>query len=73
MSDGNKSSDPACNATDAVSVRSGNLKAGIPADLPEDELIARAKESAKVQAHLNGGEIRQTIVVPRKLVNLVVR
>jgi leucyl-tRNA synthetase len=45
----------------------------VPADLPEDELIARAKESAKVQAHLNGGEIRQTIVVPRKLVNLVVR
>ena len=44
----------------------------VPADLPEDELIARAKESPKVQAHLNGGEIRQTIVVPRKLVNLVV-
>jgi hypothetical protein len=25
-----------------------------------------------VQAQLNGGEIRQTIVVPRKLVNLVI-
>ncbi|MEP6813283.1 MAG: class I tRNA ligase family protein, partial [Actinomycetota bacterium] len=44
----------------------------VPADLPEDELVARAKESPKVQVHLNGGEIRQTIVVPRKLVNLVV-
>jgi leucyl-tRNA synthetase len=44
----------------------------VPVDLPEDELVARAKESLKVQAHLNGGEIRQTIVVPRKLVNLVV-
>jgi leucyl-tRNA synthetase len=44
----------------------------VPADLPEEELIARAKESPKVQAHLNGGKIRQTIVVPRKLVNLVV-
>ena len=44
----------------------------VPADLPEDELVARAKESPKVQAHLNGAEIRQTIVVPRKLVNLVV-
>jgi leucyl-tRNA synthetase len=44
----------------------------VPADLPEEELVARAKESPKVQAHLNGGEIRQTIVVPRKLVNLVV-
>jgi leucyl-tRNA synthetase len=44
----------------------------VPVDLPEDELVARAKESPKVRAHLNGGEIRQTIVVPRKLVNLVV-
>jgi leucyl-tRNA synthetase len=45
----------------------------VPADLPEEELVARAKKSPKVQTHLNGGEIRQTIVVPRKLVNLVVR
>ena len=44
----------------------------VPADLPEEELVARAKESPKVQAHLDGAEIRQTIVVPRKLVNLVV-
>jgi leucyl-tRNA synthetase len=44
----------------------------VPADLPEDELVARAKESPKVQAQLNGAEIRQTIVVPRKLVNLVI-
>jgi leucyl-tRNA synthetase len=44
----------------------------VPADLPEDELVARAKESPKVQAHVDGGEVRQTIVVPRKLVNLVV-
>jgi leucyl-tRNA synthetase len=43
----------------------------VPADLPEDELVALAKESPKVQAHLDGGQIRQTIVVPRKLVNLV--
>jgi leucyl-tRNA synthetase len=44
----------------------------VPADLSEEELVARAKESPKVQAHLDGGEVRQTIVVPRKLVNLVV-
>jgi leucyl-tRNA synthetase len=44
----------------------------VPVDLPEDELVARAKESPKVQAHLDGGEIRQTIVVPRKLINLVI-
>ena len=43
----------------------------VPADLPEEELIARAKASPKVQARLDGGQIRQTIVVPRKLVNLV--
>jgi leucyl-tRNA synthetase len=44
----------------------------VRADLPEDELVARAKESPKVQAQLNGAEIRQTIVVPRRLVNLVI-
>jgi len=44
----------------------------VPADLPEEELVERAKGSEKVQAHLDGKEIRQTIVVPGKLVNLVV-
>jgi leucyl-tRNA synthetase len=44
----------------------------VPSDLPEEELVARAKGSPKVQAQLNGAQIRQTIVVPRKLVNLVV-
>jgi leucyl-tRNA synthetase len=40
--------------------------------LSEDELVARAKASPRVQAQLNGGQIRKTIVVPGKLVNLVV-
>jgi leucyl-tRNA synthetase len=44
----------------------------VPADLAEAELVERAKGSAKVQAHLDGKEIRQTVVVPGKLVNLVV-
>ena len=44
----------------------------VPADTPEDELVERAKASAKVSAHLDGKEIRKTIVVPQKLVNLVV-
>jgi leucyl-tRNA synthetase len=43
----------------------------VPADLAEEELIERAKASPRVQAHLDGSEIRQTIVVPRKLVNIV--
>jgi leucyl-tRNA synthetase len=44
----------------------------VPAGLSEEELIALAKGSEKVQAHLNGGEPRRVIVVPDKLVNLVV-
>jgi len=44
----------------------------VAADASEAELVERAKASPKVQAHLDGKEIRQTIVVPRKLVNLVV-
>ena len=43
----------------------------VPADLAEDELVARAKASPKAQAYLNGQEPR-AFVVPRKLVNLVV-
>jgi len=41
-------------------------------DESEDDLVARAKASERVQAQLDGKEIRQTIVVPGKLVNLVV-
>jgi leucyl-tRNA synthetase len=44
----------------------------VAADASEEELVARAKESPRVQAHLDGKQIRQTIVVPGKLVNLVV-
>jgi leucyl-tRNA synthetase len=44
----------------------------VATNLPEDELIERAKASPRVQAQLNGKEIRQAIVVPRKLVNFVV-
>jgi leucyl-tRNA synthetase len=43
----------------------------VPAGLSEDELVARAKASPRVQAHLNGEEPR-AFVVPDKLVNLVV-
>ncbi|MDX6453428.1 MAG: leucyl-tRNA synthetase, partial [Gaiellaceae bacterium] len=43
----------------------------VPAGLSDEELIARARASEKVQAHLNGEE-RRVIVVPDKLVNIVV-
>jgi leucyl-tRNA synthetase len=44
----------------------------VSTELPEDELIERAKASPRVHAQLDGKEIRQAIVVPRKLVNFVV-
>jgi leucyl-tRNA synthetase len=43
----------------------------VPSDLAEEELIERAKASPRVQSYLDGDKIRQTIVVPRKLVNIV--
>jgi leucyl-tRNA synthetase len=42
------------------------------ATLSDDALVELAKGSEKVQAHLDGKEIRQAVVVPRKLVNFVV-
>jgi leucyl-tRNA synthetase len=44
----------------------------VPVDLPEDELVARAKELPRVRSYLNGKELRKTVVVPGRLVNLVV-
>jgi leucyl-tRNA synthetase len=44
----------------------------VDAGLSEEELVARAQASPRVQTHLDGRVIRKTIVVPRKLVNFVV-
>ena len=44
----------------------------VAAGLPDDELVALARASEKVQAHLNGADPRRVIVVPDKLVNFVV-
>ena len=44
-------------------------------DMPEgteEELVAMAKASERVRAQPDGKQIRQTIVVPRKLVDLIV-
>jgi len=43
----------------------------VPSELSEDELIEKAKAAPRVRAMLDGQEIGQTIVVPRKLVNIV--
>jgi leucyl-tRNA synthetase len=44
----------------------------VSSDMSEQELIAQARASERVQEFLNGKEIRKEIVVPGKLVNLVV-
>ncbi len=40
--------------------------------LSDDELVEHATSSPRVQAHLDGRQVRKAVVVPRKLVNLVV-
>jgi leucyl-tRNA synthetase len=47
-------------------------RADVPVGLAEEELVARARELPNVAAHLDGREVRKTVVVPRKLVNFVV-
>jgi leucyl-tRNA synthetase len=44
----------------------------VASDLSEEELVAQARASTRVQEFLDGKEIRKEIVVPGKLVNLVV-
>jgi leucyl-tRNA synthetase len=43
------------------------------ADAPEEELLALARGSEKVQRHLDGKQVVKEVVVPGKLVNLVVK
>jgi len=44
----------------------------VAAAIEDDELLALALASERVQAHVAGRELRKTIVVPGKLVSLVV-
>jgi leucyl-tRNA synthetase len=44
----------------------------VPASLSEDELVELARASTKAKAYLDGAEVKQTVVVPGKLVNFVV-
>jgi leucyl-tRNA synthetase len=44
----------------------------VSADASEEDLVAQARASARVQEFLDGTEIRMEIVVPGKLVNLVI-
>jgi leucyl-tRNA synthetase len=45
----------------------------VAADAPEEEMVRRARESERVQRHLDGKQVVKEVVVPGKLVNLVVR
>jgi len=53
----------------------GKLRARIrvPADASEDQVKETALAEPKVQEHLAGAEVRKTIVVPGRLVNIVAR
>ncbi len=44
----------------------------MPADTPDEVLKQMALASEKVVAELNGKQIRNVVVVPRKLVNIVI-
>jgi leucyl-tRNA synthetase len=44
----------------------------VASSLSDEELVAAAKASERVRSFLDGKQIRQTVVVPGKLVNLVV-
>ena len=44
----------------------------VEAGASEDEMVERAKSSSRVRSHLDGAQVRKTIVVPGKLVNFVV-
>jgi leucyl-tRNA synthetase len=43
----------------------------VPPDTPDEELVALARASERVQAYLDGSEVARTIVVPGKLVSFV--
>jgi leucyl-tRNA synthetase len=70
--------DPALLASDTFALVvqvNGKLRDRIEAGsgASEEELLALAKASEKVQGHIDGKQVLKEIVVPGKLVNLVVR
>jgi leucyl-tRNA synthetase len=45
----------------------------VPSEISEDDLKSLVMEDKKINENLDGKKIVKTIVVPKKLVNLVVR
>ena len=58
-------------ACEQAGIRSFDHKPDV--GIAEEDLLALARGSEKVAAHLDGKEVVKEIVVPGKLVNLVVR
>ena len=70
--------DPELAKPDALTIAvqvNGKLRDSIEVevDIADSELLLRAKASAKVAAHLEGKQIVREVVVPKRLVNLVVK
>ncbi len=70
--------DPSALVTDQVTLAvqvNGKVRGDVtvPADATEARLLAAAKEVQNVRRHLEGKAIVKTIVVPKRLVNFVVR
>jgi len=70
--------DPALLTTDVVTYVvqvNGKLRDRVEAerDADEEEVLRLARESEKVRRHIDGKQVVKEVVVPRKLVNLVVR
>ena len=69
--------DPRCSSQDEVEIVvqvNGKVRdrLHVARDHGEEELLALALASERVQAHVDGKELRKTVVVPGKLVSLVV-
>jgi leucyl-tRNA synthetase len=69
--------DPAMLESDVVEIAvqvNGKLRdrLHVAAGTPDDELVALALASERVQAHVDAKDVRKTIVVPERLVNIVV-
>lgn len=45
----------------------------VSADIPEEQLKTLALERPKIKTHINGREVLKVVVVPKKLVNVVVK
>ena len=48
-------------------------RVNVPADIDDDQLRALVLDRDKVKKYVAGKQLRQTVIVPKKLVNVVVK